>query len=625
MNEKKAKLTLESKISDVYRTPVGKDIISKILLQLGKTERFITNPLVSNLKLKTLVFFTKKYNLNSFFDSFLALVNTDSENDEVSFDSENNDIEKKSKITPQWWKSAVFYQIYPRSFCDSNGDDIGDIQGIISKLDYLKELGIDALWLSPIYDSPNDDNGYDIRDYKKIMTEFGDMKDFDLLLEQVHSRGMKLIMDLVVNHTSDEHQWFQKALEDKTSKYHNYYFFQDKPNNWTSFFSGSSWNFYEKNKEYALHSFSKKQMDLNWDNPELREDIIEMIKWWLKKGVDGFRMDVINFISKKPGLPDGNELIGKLMEFTGIEHYFYGPNLHKYFRQIRHEAFEPYKAFSVGETPGLGMQMARQVTSEKRHELDMIFNFDHLESPGHVRFDDYEYDLDYYKNYIINWMQNYGNDCWMSLFYNNHDNPKMVSKISKNKDYQERIQILLAVIQFTLKGTPFVFQGEEMGIANYEFENIEQIKDVESRNLYPELCKKMDKARAFEIIKAGSREHGRIPLPWNENSKNKLVKQQKINFKIMEIYKALIKLRHENSSLVYGDFEVLCDKKNRFTYSRTGENAFIIDCNLCKKPKKAFKVPENFVQIFLTENHAFNFHFCGDFLGPYEVRIYQCK
>ncbi|MEG2936705.1 MAG: alpha-amylase family glycosyl hydrolase, partial [Clostridium sp.] len=249
----------------------------------------------------------------------------------------------------KWWKEAVFYQIYPRSFKDSNGDGIGDLRGIIEKLDYLKSLGVDVIWLCPIYDSPNDDNGYDIRDYYKIMEEFGTMEDFEDMLKQVHARGMKLIMDLVVNHTSDEHKWFQEALSQEDSKYEEYYKFVassdgNPPNNWTSFFSGSAWNYYEHKDKWALHLFSKKQIDLNWDNEDLRKDIYKMINWWLGRGVDGFRLDVINYISKEAGLPKGNEAIGKLMGFYGVESYFYGPNLHKYLKEMREETFDKYGA-----------------------------------------------------------------------------------------------------------------------------------------------------------------------------------------------------------------------------------------------------------------------------------------
>jgi oligo-1,6-glucosidase len=312
-------------------------------------------------------------------------------------------------------------QIYPRSFQDSDGDGIGDLKGIIMRLDYLKTLGVDAIWLSPVYDSPNDDNGYDIRDYYQIMKEFGSMDDFDLLLKEVHNRGMRLIMDLVVNHTSDEHPWFQEAIKAPDSKYHEYYHFHksedgNPPNNWTSFFGGSAWNYYEDNNEWALHLFSKKQMDLNWENEKVRKEIIGMIRWWLTKGVDGFRMDVINYISKSEGLPGGNESIGKLMGYYGIEHYFYGPKLHQYLKELKQEAFEPYHAFTVGETPGVGMEMSKLLTADYRKELDMVFSFDHLETPGHTRFDDYRYDLNYLKKYMSDWMENYGDHCWMSLF-----------------------------------------------------------------------------------------------------------------------------------------------------------------------------------------------------------------
>ena len=441
------KLTLESKVKDLYETVIGHDALAKVLLQLNISEKAITNPIVGSLKLKTLASLTKKQLGPEFFDALLHLVNTELEQPPI----------KRGNITPKWWKEAVFYQIYPRSFYDTNDDGIGDLRGIIEKLDYLKELGVTALWLSPIYDSPNDDNGYDIRDYQKIMKEFGTMEDFDELLEKAHERDMKLIMDLVVNHTSDEHLWFQKALNEPESKYRNYYHFRkddgtkNYPNNWTSFFSGPAWNYYEEQDLWALHLFSKKQMDLNWDNPDVREDVINMINWWLDKGVDGFRMDVINYISKEEGLPEGNKMIGDLMGYPGIERYYYGPHLHEYFKEIQEKAFGPHNAFSVGETPGLGMKMARMVTAEERKELDMVFSFDHLETPGHIRMEDYKYDLNYYRDYMIDWMENYGDNCWMSIFYNNHDNPRMISKITEIKEHHQQLAILLAVMQMTLK------------------------------------------------------------------------------------------------------------------------------------------------------------------------------
>lgn len=579
------KLTLESKIGELYRSPVGHDALAKVLLQIGLPEKVITNPVVSGMKLKTVAGMTRKKLGTDFYEALLKLVN--SEQDEPAAGD--------GRIAEKWWKEAVFYQIYPRSFYDSNGDGIGDLPGIMEKLDYLKELGIDALWLSPVYDSPNDDNGYDIRDYRAIMREFGTMEDFDRLLAEVHKRGMHLIMDLVVNHTSDEHTWYRQALADRNSPYREYYFFRDEdgsgqpPNNWVSFFSGPAWNHNEEDHSWSLHLFSKKQMDLNWENPEVRKDVIEMINWWLDKGVDGFRMDVINYISKEEGLPQGNETIGSLMGYPGIEHYYYGPKLHQYLREIQEKAFAPHGAFSVGETPGLGMKMCQLVTGEERRELDMVFSFDHLETPGHVRLEEYEYDLNYLRDYMIDWQEHYGNNCWMSLFYNNHDNPRMISKITQDAGKHVPIAKLLAVMQFTLRGTPFVFQGDEMGLANYAFTSMEQITDVEAKGYYEEHIGTESAEKVFATILAGTREHARVPLPWNRTVLPcHAGLHQEPKAEVTAVYRSLIELRKNTRALVYGDFKVVNRKKDRFTYERTldGES-YLIDCNLGARPCRA--------------------------------------
>lgn len=579
------KLTLESKIGELYRSPVGHDALAKVLLQIGLPEKVITNPVVAGMKLKTVAGMTKKKLGTDFYEALLKLVNSE-QDDPAPGDG---------RIAEKWWKEAVFYQIYPRSFYDSNGDGIGDIPGITEKLDYLKELGIDALWLSPVYDSPNDDNGYDIRDYRAIMREFGTMEDFDRLLAEVHKRGMHLIMDLVVNHTSDEHTWYRQALADRNSPYREYYFFRDEdgsgqpPNNWVSFFSGPAWNHNEEDHSWSLHLFSKKQMDLNWENPEVRKDVIEMINWWLDKGVDGFRMDVINYISKEEGLPQGNETIGSLMGYPGIEHYYYGPKLHQYLREIQEKAFAPHGAFSVGETPGLGMKMCQLVTGEERRELDMVFSFDHLETPGHVRLEEYEYDLNYLRDYMIDWQEHYGNNCWMSLFYNNHDNPRMISKITQDAGKHVPIAKLLAVMQFTLRGTPFVFQGDEMGLANYAFTSMEQITDVEAKGYYEEHIGTESAEKVFATILAGTREHARVPLPWNRTVLPcHAGLHQEPKAEVTAVYRSLIELRKNTRALVYGDFKVVNRKKDRFTYERTldGES-YLIDCNLGARPCRA--------------------------------------
>ncbi len=604
-------LTFESTVKELYKTPIGHDALAKVLLQLNLSEAVIVNPIVGSLKLKTLASLTKGKLGDDFFEALLKLVNTEKDTPFV----------KKGNIIPKWWKEAVFYQIYPRSFYDTNDDGIGDLRGIIEKLDYLKNLGIDALWLSPIYDSPNDDNGYDIRDYQKIMKEFGTMEDFDELLSEVHQRDMKLIMDLVVNHTSDEHQWFQKALSEPDSKYRNYYHFKEDdgsktlPNNWTSFFSGPAWNYYEDQKLWGLHLFSKKQMDLNWDNPDVREDVIKMINWWLDKGVDGFRMDVINYISKTEGLPDGNTMIGDLMGYPGIETYYYGPHLHEYFREIQEKAFGPHNAFSVGETPGLGMKMAQLVTAEERKELDMVFSFDHLETPGHIRLEDYKYDLNYYRDYMIDWMENYGDNCWMSVFYNNHDNPRMISKITDKKEHHKQLAVLLAVMQMTMKGTPFIFQGDEMGLANYEFTSMDQITDVEAKGYYAEHIEKKSHDEIFKILLAGTREHTRILLPWNKTLPPwHQGLHQDADSDITKIYQKLIELRHSDKTLIYGDFKVLNRKKNHFMYQRG--DSYLIDCNLSDAAIRASVVSKDWQLIFpkMVDKHT---------MKPYEARIYK--
>lgn len=621
-------LTENSRIKDVYSNPVGKDIIRRILLQIGKSERIVLNPVVGNLKLKTLVKLSKGRVNSAFINTLLTILN-----DEKDVPREDQATEKEA-----WWKEAVFYQIYPRSFKDSNGDGIGDLKGIIEKLDYLKKLGVDAIWLCPVYDSPNDDNGYDIRDYRKIMEEFGTMEDFDQLLEQVHARDMRLIMDLVVNHTSDEHEWFKKALSDPSSKYGDYYFFRDKPNNWTSFFSGSAWNYYKERNQYALHLFSKKQMDLNWDNPLVREEVKDIVKFWLDKGVDGFRMDVINYISKRPGLPDGDESIGRLIGFTGMEHYFYGPKLHQYLHELKMDALMPYNAFSVGETPGVGMEMSKLLTADYREELDMVFSFDHLETPGHNRYDDYRYDLNYYKACMIDWMENYGPHCQASLFFENHDNPRMISKVNPDPKYRTVIAKLLATMLMTLKGTPFIFQGQELGMANQDFSSIDELRDVEALNLFKELKDYMGEEGAFKKILAGTRDHARTPMQWSSGKNAGFSEwgtpwikvgtdcricnaedEMKDKDSVWSYYKNIIKLRRNHRAFTYGTIEIV-DKKNKDLfayYRREGKEVFFVECHLTEGIKKRKGLRPN-GQVVMS-----NYPDVQDYYRPYEAIVWR--
>ncbi len=621
-------LTKNSRIKEVYAHPVGRDVLNKVLLQMGRSDRILRSPIIGNIKLKVLPKLTKGAADDAFLTTLLELLNGESDTPRTDDGEE----------TASWWKEAVFYQIYPRSFKDSNGDGIGDLRGITSKLDYLKELGVDAIWLSPVYDSPNDDNGYDIRDYRKIMTEFGTMADFDELLEGIHARGMRLIMDLVVNHTSDEHEWFKKAVEEPDSKYGDYYIFRNEPNNWTSFFSGSAWRYFEKRGQYALHLFSKKQMDLNWENPDVRREVDDLVGWWLKKGVDGFRMDVVNYISKREGLPEGNEKIGTLIGFTGMEHYFYGPRLHEYLRELKAHAFAPFNAFSVGETPGVGMEMSKLLTADYRGELDMVFSFDQLETPGHVRFDDYRYDLNYYKKYITDWMENYGTHCRMALFYENHDNPRMVSKVNPDPQYRTVLAKLLAAMQLTLKGTPFIFQGQELGMVNKSFSSITEMHDVESLNLYDELLKTMNETDAFKKILAGSRDHARVPIQWTDakyagfsdaqpwiyagdddrlcNAASQSVDKDSV----LSFYRALIDLRSNHEALIYGDIRIVNKKeKDLFTYWRTDEReTFYIECNLGSGLKKRKGRPAGAVRVIGNYPDAPSTQ-----LRPYEAIVWR--
>lgn len=506
-------ISMQSRVRDIYAHPIGRDVLDKILMQMGRSSKWITNPFVGSLRLSTLKKFLGSTLGDDFFDTFIALLN--SEPDKPRTD--------RVADKPSWWKEAVFYQIYPISFQDSNGDGLGDLQGIIQRLDILQDLGIDALWLCPVYDSPLDDNGYDIRNYRKIHQQFGSLEDMDELIAAVHARGMRIIMDLVVNHSSDEHPFFLEALKDPNSPKRDYYFIRQgkedgsPPNNWKSFFSGPAWKKLD-DKTYALHLFSSKQMDFNWDSPAFRKEVAGLVRWWLERGIDGFRLDVINYISKQPGLPDGNRFIGDLMEYTGIEHYFYGPKLHAYLHELRQKAFEPYGAFSVGETPGIGLQMGKLLTQDHRQELDLIFNFDHLETPGHVRFDDYLYDLNFLKHYYLDYSKALTGHEWLSLYLENHDNPRMSSKVNPDPSLRDPLSKLLITILLLLKGTPFLFQGQELGRGNQAFTCLDEFRDVESLNKYQALLDEgKSEEEALAVLLTGSRDHSRIVMAWDDS------------------------------------------------------------------------------------------------------------
>lgn len=390
-----------------------------------------------------------------------------------------------------WWKEAVVYQIYPRSFMDSNGDGIGDLKGITGRLDYLNYLGIDVIWLSPVYQSPNDDNGYDISDYQAIMHEFGTMEDFDELLEQAHKRGIRIVMDLVVNHTSDEHKWFMESRSSKDNAYRDYYIWREgkdadtPPNNWGSCFGGSAWQYDERTEMYYLHLFSKKQPDLNWDNPEVRKNIFAMMTWWCDKGIDGFRMDVISMISKTKEMPDG-----KLTDFYGDygPYCVNGPNVHRYLQEMNEKVLSKYDIMTVGETPGVTTKLAKQYAGEDTNELNMVFQFELVDTPGkYGKWTDEKLPLTELKRIMTRWQTELYGQAWNSLFWDNHDQPRAVSRFGDDsKTHRETSAKMLATCLHMMQGTPYIYQGEELGMTNFPFKKPEDFRDIESINAYSE-------------------------------------------------------------------------------------------------------------------------------------------
>jgi oligo-1,6-glucosidase len=506
----------------------------------------------------------------------------------------------------QWWKESVVYQIYPRSFMDSNGDGIGDLKGIISRLDYLKELGIDVVWLSPVYKSPNDDNGYDISDYQGIMSELGTMEDWEELLNQMHKRGIKLIMDLVVNHSSDEHIWFAESRKSKDNPYRDYYIWREgkngkEPNNWGSNFGGSAWELDENTGEYYLHLFSKKQPDLNWENPKLRNEIYDMMTWWLEKGIDGFRMDVINFISKVDGLPDDEPKPGKKYA-SGSMYYRNGPRIHEYLKEMNEKALSNYDVMAVGEMPGVTPEWARQYTGEDRNELNMVFQFEHvsLDNGPNGKWDLKPLALRDLKNNLTKWQNELDEIGWNSLYFNNHDQPRSVSRFGNDSKYREKSAKMLATLLYMMKGTPYIYQGEEIGMTNVRFESINEYKDIETLNFYKEaLNDGWTEQEALESIYAKGRDNARTPMQWdssehggftegtpwikvNPNYKNINAAQAlKDPDSVFHYYRKLIELRKQHEIIVYGKYNlVLEDLPEVYAYTRSlVDQTLLVLCN----------------------------------------------
>jgi oligo-1,6-glucosidase len=553
-----------------------------------------------------------------------------------------------------WWKESVVYQIYPRSFMDSNGDGIGDIQGIILKLDYLKELGVDTIWLSPVYESPNDDNGYDISNYQKIMVEFGTMEDWEELLQQVHMREMKLIMDLVVNHTSDEHEWFVQAKSSKDNPYRDYYIWRDpkedgsEPNNWASNFGGSAWEYNEKTEDYYLHLFSKKQPDLNWGNEKLRDEIYSMMKWWLDKGIDGFRMDVINFISKAEGLPDGEIKPGRPYA-SGSKYYRNGPNIHEYLREMNQQVLSHYDVMTVGEMPGVTPEQAKDYTGEDRNELNMVFQFEHvgLDNGPKGKWDLKPLDLMELKQSLSRWQYALGENGWNSLYFNNHDQPRSLSRFGDDGKYRMESAKMLATLLHMMKGTPYVYQGEELGMTNVAFETIDSYKDIETLQAYTELKEQgFSEEEVMQSIHEKSRDNARTPMQWtaeeyagfstsepwlavNPNYTSINAEAEVANeASIFHYYKQLIQLRRQNDLIVYGDYQLILEEDPEiFAYVRTYQDKkLLVICNFYEE-EPIFKLPReiNFMtkQLLLSNYKVDEKTSISEFsMQPYEARVY---
>ena len=520
-----------------------------------------------------------------------------------------------------WWKEAVIYQIYPRSFMDSNGDGIGDLQGIISRLDYLKYLGIDVIWLSPVYKSPNDDNGYDISDYQDIMEEFGTMADFDQLLDAAHKRGIRIVMDLVVNHTSDEHRWFVESRSSKESLYRDYYIWregkdaQTPPNNWGSCFGGSAWEFDSRTNMYYLHLFSKKQPDLNWDNPDVRREVFDMMTWWCEKGIDGFRMDVISMISKTEEMPDG-EVHGLYGDYG--PYCVHGPNVHRYLREMNEKVLSKYDIMTVGETAGVTTELAKQYAGENAHELNMVFQFEHVEGDGkYGKWTDEKLPLTTLKNTLSRWQTELYGTAWNSLFWNNHDQPRAVSRFGDDRpQYREASAKMLATCLHMLQGTPYIYQGEELGMTNYPFEGPQDFRDIESINAYKEWC--VHGVLSHEVfwpcITFKSRDNARTPVQWDDSPQGGFTtgtpwipvnpNYREINARaetadpgsVFHYYRKLIALRKQNPVIVYGKYELLFrESQELFVYTRTlGQEKLLVVCNFSPR-ETPFAVPDEFV------------------------------
>lgn len=557
-----------------------------------------------------------------------------------------------------WWKESVVYQIYPRSFCDSNGDGIGDLRGIIQKLDYLKELGVSVVWLSPVYKSPNDDNGYDISNYQDIMDEFGTLADWEEMLAEMHCRHIKLVMDLVVNHTSDEHPWFVESRRSKDNPYRDYYIWRpgrdgSEPNNWASFFGGSAWQYDEATGEYYLHLFSQKQPDLNWENPQVRAEVYAMMTWWLDKGVDGFRMDVINMISKVAGLPDAPVTTANRYQFGG--HYFiHGPRLLEFLGEMKREVLSRYDLLTVGETALATTAHALELTHEESGPLNMVFQFEHMDldvdrDSALSKWATKPLNLLDLKRVMTRWQKELENGGWNSLYLSNHDQPRPVSRFGDDGPYRVESAKLLATFLHMLQGTPYVYQGEEIGMTNVKFETIDDYRDIETLNMYREFVteKGLEPQVVMAMLHAQSRDNARTPMQWDDSPHGGFTTSMpwiKVNPNYTEInvkqaladsnsifyyYQQLIRLRRENHVIVYGRYDLLLNEHPEiYAFTRTWEEDRLLVVLNFSQNRSVFELPGPITftgKELLISNYgvdpAEDIHRLA--LKPFEARVYR--
>ncbi len=553
--------------------------------------------------------------------------------------------------TQQWWKETFVYQIYPRSFKDSNHDGIGDLKGITQSLDYLKKLGVEVIWLSPIFKSPNDDNGYDISDYQEIMDEFGTMADFDEMLAEMKKREIKLILDLVVNHSSDEHHWFQEAKKSKDNPYRDYYIWREgkdgqAPNNWVSMFGGSAWEYNPATEDYYLHLFTCKQPDLNWQNPALRKEIYQMMRFWLDKGVDGFRMDVIPFISKQEGLPD-IQYTGQLL-FDIVNQYANGPQVHEFLQEMHREVLAAYEVMSVGEGIGVYAKDAYEYVGEDRKELNLIYYFDHMFLDRDAKTDKpISLELPRLKQVIRDWDEALKGKGWNTFYLNNHDQPRSVSRFGEDTQYRYASATMLATLLFTLKATPFMYQGEELGMTNTTFTDIEDLNDVWMRNLWAKWQQegKNNPKDFLAFANITSRDHARTPFQWDDSPQAGFTDSEKpwllvntnypkINAQeaqadknsIWHYYQKIISLRKGNHTLIYGDYTDLDPQHPQvFVYVReTKEEKITVILNFSPQ-EVIYELPAQIThlgEIFISNYPDSQGEAAHTVLKPYEAKVY---